>query len=171
MSYDDEDPEVIADLQLRAYTEKTRKGLSEAGFKAAIVAAAKPDIIGEVPCRGRCGAVVGWTQQAEDAFNVWNGILARKVEAPLDKTRIVFCNSCRDLGRKIAGESNRKHIETLASVIRQVKASGNPDGETKLLERLKELNHPDVFGLLEALRAKRDKSGPGKRTRMGEVRT
>lgn len=165
---DEEDPEVIADLQLRAYTEKSRNGLSEAAFGQAIRAAAKPKIIGQVPCRARCGSLVDWTEEAEESFATFNRKLLSTRDAPLDKTRIVFCIRCRDRGRLEAAAINREHIDRLREVIRRVKASSHPDSEHDLHKQLRELRHPDVEGLLEALRTKGQKQ-PGTRARKGAM--
>jgi hypothetical protein len=163
---DEEDPEVIADLQLRAYTEKTRKGLSEAQFGAAIREAATPRIIEQVPCRARCGNVCDWTVEAEEQFAMFNRELLRRREAPLDKTKIVFCQRCIDSAAPIRATEARKHVEYIADLIRRLKASSNPEGERELLEKLKRASHPDIPGLLEALRTKGTKQ-PGTRARKG----
>jgi hypothetical protein len=163
---DEEDPEVIADLQLRAYTERARTGLSDAAFGQAIRQAATPRIVGQVPCRGRCGSTCDWTAEAEEQFAMFNRELLRRREAPLDKTRIVFCQRCIDSAAPIRATEARKHVEYIADLIRRVKASGNPEGERDLLEKLKKANHPDIPGLLEALRAKGTKQ-PGTRARKG----
>ena len=67
---DEEDPEVLADIALREHTAATRPRMSEADFAAAIRQTASPNVIGVVPCRARCGAVVDWTAEAEQAFEL-----------------------------------------------------------------------------------------------------
>jgi hypothetical protein len=160
---DELDPEVIADLQLRAATERDpTRSRNPPNWSP-------PTVIGVVPCRARCGAVVGWTAEAEDAFETWNRILLAKREAPLDKTRIVFCVACRRGGRESTAADNRKHVDQTADVIRKLKASAKPDQERDLLAKLEKLHHPDIPGLLEALRAKREKQTPGRRAKTSEV--
>jgi hypothetical protein len=167
---DEIDPEVLADMQLRSYTEASRPRMSEAAFAAGVRAAATPNVIGVVPCRGRCGAVVDWTEEAEQAFETWNRILLGKREAPLDKTRITFCNSCRARGARLSAENNRKQVDRLAELVRELKDEPppSPSRERELLEAIKALNHPDVDALVQTIREKRTKS-PGKRTRGSEL--
>lgn len=168
MNYDEEDPEVVADLKLRAATERSRKGLTEAGFAAAIREAATPRIIDQVPCRARCGRLCDWTAEAEEQFEMFNRELLRRREAPLDKTRIVFCQACIDGATPIRATEARRHVEYVAGLVRQVKASSNPENEKDLLEKLKKASHPDIPGLLEALRTKGAKQ-PGTRARRGAM--
>lgn len=151
MNFDDEDPEVAADRIARTYP--SREGTSDEAFERSIRTTAIVNKLGTVPCRSRCGGVVDWTQEAEDMFQGFCRQLAAKREAPLDKTRIVFCNTCRARGRIEAGAANREHVNRLADVIRKLKASSNPDGERELLEQARKYSHPDVSGLLEALRS------------------
>lgn len=165
---DYEDPEVIADMQLRARTERDRGRLTDAQFAAKIRDAAKPKIIERVPCRGRCGALVDWTEEAEESFRTFSRILLAKRDAPLDKTRIVFCVACRARGRIEAGDGNRRHVDELRDAIRRIKGSANPDSERDLIQKLRDLKHPDVEGLLEALRTKGVKQ-PGSRARRGAM--
>jgi hypothetical protein len=151
---DDEDPEVVADLQLRAYTEKSRKGISEAEFAAKIRATAKPNVIGVVPCRNRCGAVVSWTEEAEHTFQTFNRQLARKSEAPLDKTKIMFCPTCTKSGMEQRADGLRGLVEKIAAAIRELKSGCNAERERELLDKLKRAGHPDIAGLEQALREK-----------------
>lgn len=168
---DDEDPEVVADLQLRAYTAASRPRMSDEDFAQAIKKAASPAVIGVVPCRARCGAVVDWTQEAEHAFESFNRKLLREREAPLDKTRIVFCNGCRAKGAKMSAENNRKQVDKLGEIIRELKDEPppNPARERELVEAIKALNHPDVDGLVQAVREKRAKQPAGKRQRGSDL--
>lgn len=168
---DEEDPEVVADLRLRAYTAASRKGMSEAQFGAAIKAAATPKIIDRVPCRNRCGAVVSWTEEAEDTFQTFNRQLARKMEAELDKTKIVFCNSCRIAGGLLSAERNRKQVDFIAQLIRELK-NGNgikEDREKEIIEKLKKAGHPDVEGLQQAIRDKAATKSGGRKFSKGAL--
>ena len=156
----EEDPEVIADLKLRAATMRDPKRSREAPtFSPA-------KIIAHVPCRARCGSLVDWTEEAEDAFAIWNGILERRGEASLDKTRIVFCISCRDDGRAAAAIDKRKATDQLAHTIRELKNSPNPESEHAKIQRATSLGHPDVPGLLQAIRLRLD---GGKAKRQGTL--
>lgn len=148
---DELDPEVIADLRLREYTARSRPGLSDAAFGQAIRAAAIPKVVDRVPCRNRCGAVVAWTEEAEDTFQTFNRQLARKVEAQLDKTRIVFCSTCRTNGLAMGAERNRKQVDYIAPLIRELKNGPSADRYREILDSLRKAGHPDVDGLHAAL--------------------
>jgi hypothetical protein len=162
----DEDPEVVADRQLRAYTEASRPGLTETQFAARIREVAKPSIVGVVPCRNRCGSVVDWTEEAEHAFEVSNRELERQNEPQLDKTKIVFCPACVARGRSLRADGNRKHVDVLAEKIRALKETDSPDEERELIKQIEKLNHPDVPGLLGAIAEKRSK---GRRIRKSDI--
>jgi hypothetical protein len=166
VSYEEIDPEVEADIALRERTVRERRGMSETGFAEAIREAATPRIVDQVPCRGRCGGLCDWTAEAEEQFAMFNRELLRRREAPLDKTRIVFCQACIDRAAPIRATEARKHVEYIADLVRRVKASSNPEGERELLEKLKKASHPDIPGLLEALRTRGQKQ-PGTRARKG----
>ena len=172
MSFDDEDPEVRADAMARRYPDTSgRECMSEEAFATAIRRTATPNVIGVVPCRARCGAVVDWTDEADHAFDTWNRHLLAKREAPLDKTRIAFCPSCQRKGMTMRAEQNRKQVDRLAELIRELKDEPppSPTRERELLEAIKALNHPDVDGLIQAVREKRAKQPVGKRMRSGEL--
>jgi len=159
VSYE-EDPEVVADLQLRSYTERSRKGISTEAFGAAVRQAAMPPrIVDKVPCRGRCGSLVDWPEDAEDRFQLFNRILAAKAEAPLDKTRIVFCDKCRAQGMAMQGERNRKATDMMRQLIVELRAGAKPERERELLDKIKKLGHPDVEGLVQAIQARRETKG------------
>lgn len=138
------DPEVLADLRLREHTARTRPAITDAQFAQSIRETASPNVIGKVPCRARCGNLADWTAEAEDAFNTWNRKLAQDREAPLDKTKIVFCDDCRKRGSKAAGESNRNHVEAVRAAIRELKDKPphNPSEEHAAVRRLEALRHP-----------------------------
>jgi hypothetical protein len=152
----EEDPEVVADLKLRAATERDRSRSRE------MPAFVPPKFKGKVPCRGRCGGVVDWTEDAEERFEMFNRILKSKMEAPLDKTLIVFCEKCKSVGLAAAAAVNLKKVEVMAKLIRELKTKSDPPGETEILEKLKKLDHPDIPGLLISLR---DKAITGKQPR------
>jgi hypothetical protein len=142
------DPEVAADIALRNATMRDRSRSRE------MPTYVPARITGKVPCRGRCGAVVDWTEDAEDQFKIFNGILKAKMEAPLDKTMIVFCAECKREGQAAAAEMNRKKADAMAKLIAELKTKTDPPGEKELLAKLEKLGHPDVTGLLLALRDK-----------------
>lgn len=162
MSYD-EDPEVIADLQLRARTVRERGG------NANIPTYTPPVTVADWQCRGGCGSTVGVTQDAIDRLEIFNRQLARKSEAPLDPNRIVFCDACKARGSSKAGESNRNKVDRLAGVIRQLKASKGPEQERELMLQAEALGHPDVPGLVQAIRNRLDAKSGSNRERKDKL--
>ena len=158
---DEMDPEVLADLRLRASTERDRSRSRE------MPAYQPARVVDRVPCRGRCGSVVEWTEEAEEAFVTWNRVLARRDEAPLDKTRIVFCNACREEGAKAAAERNRKMVNAIADAIRELKNGCESHREHELLDKLERAGHPDIAGLKQWLRERSAKGN--KRVSRGDV--
>lgn len=156
---DETDPEVLADLQLRAFTERDQTRSRE-------MPAYRPArVVDRVPCRGRCGSVVEWTEEAEEAFTTWNRVLAQRDEAPLDKTRIAFCNACRDEGTKAAAARNRKMVDAIAGAIRELKDGCDPARELELLGKLEKAGHPDIVGLKQWLANKANSKSNRKITR------
>lgn len=163
---DELDPEVVADLRLREYTAKSRQGLSDAGFGQAIRDTATPKIVDRVPCRNRCGAVVGWTEEAEHTFDTFNRQLARKMEPQLDKTQIMFCPSCVAAGRELRAQGLRGLVDKIAVAIRELKDGCDDERQRELLKKLEKAGHPDVPGLEQWLREKAaSKQGSRKFTR------
>lgn len=151
---DEIDPEVLADLQLRASSERDRTRSRNANYDWT-----PPPVIDRVPCRARCGNVADWTQEAQDAFETFNRILAQRDEGPLDKTRIVFCDECKAKGATIAGPRNRKHVDIVRDLVEQLKQTEKPRSERILLKNLELQGHPDIPGLLDAIDQKRAKGG------------
>src|SRR5689334_13171709 len=103
------DPEVLADLRLRAATERERGHLRDAPMPTW----QPPKIVDRVPCRGRCGNLVDWTDAAEERVAVFNRRLLATREAPIDKTRVVFCSACSAKGREMAAENNTKKADAM----------------------------------------------------------
>ncbi|NUO49774.1 MAG: hypothetical protein HOV80_13040 [Polyangiaceae bacterium] len=162
MSFE-EDPEVIADLRFRESSMFDRTRTGEARWSA-------PTIVERVPCRARCGAVVEWTDEAEERFQIFNRHLIGKREAPLDKTKICFCDGCRAKGRKAAAESNRDRVDYMRPLILELRGDPAPNGqrEREIIEKLKKAGHPDIEGLCQAIKARRE-SKPQGRTRRGAM--
>jgi hypothetical protein len=147
----DEDPEVVADLQLRARTERERGGRAarEPSWSPPVIAA-------RWRCRGcKSDWLVDVPVDAVAAYLTFNEELKRRGEEPLDESRIVFCDECRDKGRRMAPEGRRNQVERLRSVIQKLKASRRPEEERELILQCTALGHPDVEGLVSSLRDKR----------------
>lgn len=149
----DDDPEVRADLELRAQTIRER-GHSPMRFATW----SKPEIAARWPCRA-CREYVEVTGDAVERVLAFNRELLRRQEAPLAVERIVFCDKCRDEGRRIAPELRRKQVEKLRDLIQQLKRSKVPERERELILQLEKLDHPDVNGLVAAIRARIESKG------------
>lgn len=164
MSNDDIDPEVLADIRLRESSkyDSTRTSVG------AMPTWTPPKVIDRVPCRARCGAVVSWTEEAESMLQTFNRILARRVEPELDRTKTLFCSSCRTRGADLAAERNRKQVDAIAAMIREIKNGASSDRYRELLDNLRKAGHPDVDGLHQALLDKAN-SKPAKRITRGSL--
>lgn len=69
---------------------------------------------------------------------------------------------------RIQGERNRATVEETRSVIQRLKASRKPAEERGLIQRLRQLGHPDVDGLIGALTNRDTQPGvPAFRPRKG----
>lgn len=66
---------------------------------------------------------------------------------------------------KEQGDANRRHVDEMAALIRELKGLINNDlRERSLVARIRQLGHPDVDGLRKAVRDARKKPGaPGRR--------
>lgn len=69
---------------------------------------------------------------------------------------------------KCEGARNRKAVDATAVVIKQLKASRNPEEERVLLKQLDAMGHPDVNGLVLAIR-NRLSAGGSKPRRAGGI--
>lgn len=143
------DPEVLADLQLREHTERTRRTKPV----DAIYAYKPPEFVGAWRCR-RCGVLV--EIQASDLENLamWNRVLKARGEAPIDNTKIALCDECKAVEDDRRSDGRKEQAGIVNDLIRSLKATDDIDGidaraQTK---RLRELGHPDVDGLLHELR-------------------
>lgn len=166
MSFD-EDPEVVADLQLRAATERDRtrtRGVGAYDWQA-------PTAVTRWPCRGGCQALIDVTDEATHALDVYNRELARRGEALLDTSRTAFCNACRERGAAIAADRNRKHVEAVAKLVVELKTDPGPmpEREWEIINNLRLMHHPDVDGLVQSIRERRDRGKQGKRGSKGDM--
>ena len=141
MSDEDLDPEIVADLRLRARTVRERGGRDV----GPLYDWTKPKLVAEWECRApSCGTTVGVTEETLERLVLFEAMLRRRGEAPLDKDRIVFCDECRDARRRAEATSARAAVDTLAAVIRRFKASTEPEEQRALIKQLRELGHPHV---------------------------
>jgi hypothetical protein len=90
------------------------------------------------------------------------------MDAPLDKTRIVFCVKCKTEGLSAAAKHNREIVERTAQLIRELKSDPpvDSDREREILEKLAKV-HPDLDGLKQAIKTRRDSKPQGSRVRRG----
>lgn len=168
---DNEDPEVVADLKLRAYTERDRSR-SGADYHWT-----NPKIVGAWRCRvPKCPERVGVTQDAMDALAMWNRERARRGEDPIATGDVMYCDGCVAHMRATAPDRRRKQVDSMAEIIRQLKEGARhirytaKDGqrivdEPAALEQLRKWGHPDVKGLEQAL-AERRQSGKGRKEKI-----
>lgn len=160
----EQDPEVLDDLRLRAasqYDSTRQRG-------EGVYAWRKPDDVGAWKCRGGCGTLVGVTEDVMAQFATFNGYLRKKLEAPLNHDAIVLCDRCR--ARMLTERSYRlyERVENLRKTIQALKAHPEPRKASVLLAELSDYKHPDIPGLLDALDAKRAERG-GKKERRSSL--
>lgn len=153
------DPEVIADLVLRASSE--RDPTRTRG--EAVYSWAPPKSVGVWACRNpRCRAFAEVHQENLDALEVFNRQLTSKGEPPLDVTKILYCDGCLAEFKRTAPDRRRGQVERMAVAIRALKESNDPERERELLDNLEKWGHGDVPGLVAAIREKRGQTN-GKR--------
>lgn len=161
MSKRDEDPESREDAELRERTERDTTRSREMPTWSA------PVFVDRWLCRG-CRAPVDVTSETVDRFTLFNRMLESRGEERLNPHKVVFCDACRARGQAMQGERNRKHTDALAALIVKLKASRDPANEREPLRRIAELGHPDIPGMLETIKAKRDKAPGSKRAPRGD---
>lgn len=160
MTYANEpDPEVLADLALRNSSQHDRTRTRGEG----LYNWTPPVGVGVWACRRPgCKGYATVYQANLDAFEVFDRQLSSKGEQPLDVTKILFCETCYAEFKRTAPDRRRGQVERMAVAVRQLKESNDPERERELLDSLEKWGHPDVHGLVTALREKRGASS-GKR--------
>lgn len=166
---DELDPEVIADLRLRASTERDTSRAKEAPTWT------PAKIFGQWCCRTPgCGAMVDVTEDCFERWSIFNRELRRRGEDPLDPKLIVYCDRCEGLFRAASADKRRKEVDRMAEVIRQLKDGAETldvtwNGQrhtlskTEAYEKLQKWGHPDAHGLKQAIE---EKASSGKRTKI-----
>jgi hypothetical protein len=170
---DEIDPEVVADLKLRAYSERDRSRSRGADY-----AWKPPTIVTQWKCRTPpCKEFVDVTEETIERWEIFNRQLSRMGEGPLVSHTILWCDSCLAEHAKLRPVKLRKRVERMADVIKQLKAGDkiiryrtdegdHADDRGKAFDRLREWGHPDVPGLISSL-AEKAAASPGKRERRG----
>lgn len=152
------DPEVAADLALRASsqfdTDRTRGAVGVSGARWS-----PPKFVTQWPCRGKCGVLVDVDEFTVEVFAKFNRVLRQRDEQPLDASAIVFCDACRDQGKALAAQRNRQKVDAIGNAIRELKElAAQPETPRSLeqqrdiLMKLRKHGHPDVDGLVLAIR-------------------
>lgn len=155
---DDMDPEVIADLALRAANLRDRNRGKDAD---AVYDWTDPPIVESWPCRGKCGATVGVTQHAVDALRVANEKLRARGEPEIE--HVTFCAACTSRLKADAAERRARNEATMAAMIRELRAGVTTEKERAILARLRAMHHPDVDGLARLLAERRAVAKPQRR--------
>lgn len=149
MSFEEIDPEVVADLRLRAATMRdTSRGSDPYDWKP-------PKLVGgQLLCR-TCKIPVAVTEDTIERWWMFNGILRKRNEQPIAPDQIVFCDECVVEHKKHSADTRRREVDLLASMIRQLKETDDPQRERELIAQLRVQRHPDVDGLVAAIAARK----------------
>lgn len=175
----EEDPEVVADLKLRAYTERDRSRTRGDGAYTWV----PPVAVTRWKCRTPpCKTFIDVPEDALVAWGVWNRRLASHGDShgnrqPIASHEVMRCDSCAAEYAKVQPARLRKRADRTADVIRQLKAGDkvirfkDNDGdhganEAEAFQQLRKWGHPDVDGLIAAIADKRN-AAPSKRERRG----
>lgn len=165
MSVEELDPEVVADLQLRAYTQHDRSR-----SRADNHSTWRPEAtVGYWNCRREgCMGIIAITQDAVDRLDDANRMLQRRGELKIKSREVAWCDGCVKLFAKARADRLRERTDAMATCIRELKEHPNPRSAHDLIAQISKLRHPDLQGLLEAIEIKR-KTGPerAKRERRG----
>lgn len=124
-----------------------------------------PTAVAQRPCRG-CGQPCDVTETGMAALKMAQRFLLKRGERPIDETKTFACERCEMRVRDAIGQANREKVDEMAAIIRDLKEAIDPPSETAMLERLAQLHHPDIPGLLHAIgeRKAAEKTSPrGKR--------
>lgn len=122
-----------------------------------------PAAVATRPCRG-CGTPTEVTTTGMESLKQCNTILLNRGEMPLNESRIFACERCEMRVRDAIGQANRDRADEMRAIILDLKEAVDPPSETSMIERLAELGHPDIPGLLHAIgeRKAAEKKGRGR---------
>lgn len=155
---DEQDPEVLADLQLRASSmhDYTRTRPTKIGWTP-------PAIVDRWPCKTGCGAMVDVPIDAVQALEVFNAQLKRQRDRPIAPSQVMVCAPCKAKELELEAEEKRTRTERVAHHVAALNASkGIPTEERGILEQLKRWGHPDPDGLAKAIAERRANERGGK---------
>jgi hypothetical protein len=141
----DEDPEVVADLRLRASSARARPDNGPVAWR-------QPVIVATWPCRnGACRKPVQVTADGLAAAES-----ARRRYPDIADHELVVCDACREMLNAHASIVCRRRVDGLADKIREYKATRDPHRMAELERELEKARHPDVPGLVQAVRDRRE---------------
>jgi len=174
------DPEVLADLQLRASSQ-----YDSSRARAPMRPFANPETVERWPCRRPgCSTMVDVTEDAVDRVVQFSAQLEREGQSviagrhprkrpneykpedyrPLDATAIVFCGECTAVLKESGAAKRRTEVDRMAPLIVELRTDPgpNPHREYEIVKQLREWKHPDVDGLVAAIRERRSSKGKQK---------
>ena len=151
------DPEIIADLRLRAYTERDRSRSGEAVY-------APPVFVDRWECRHpQCSTLVDVTPDAVEHLAMFNAELTRRGERLIPTDAIVLCDDHRKLAADYrVGALSKKH-DKLRGAIKTIRDSKAPRREAEAIKICQDCHHPDLEGLLQAVESRLSGGKGGKR--------
>lgn len=158
------DPEVIADIKLRAATERDpTRSRKLPRFEPS-------PTVGHWPCRNNaCQMPCEVTQAGVEMFDMFNKLLVKRGEQPISTEDVLVCDICRRFLDRHAEQKAGERDEQMRRDVKRLRAAKDPDRELagdELLKKRLERWHPDLYGLLESLRHSKNKN---KRARPEEV--
>lgn len=168
------DPEVVADLKLRAYSEHDRSRTRGDGAYDWC----PPVVVTQWKCRTpACKVFVDVNAETVERWEIFNKRIRAAGEKAIASHEVMWCSACVNLHSAAQSQLLRKQVDRMADVIRQLKAgepvirwrskSGDHTGnEAEALIALKRWGHPDVEGLSAVIADKRN-AAPAKRERRG----
>lgn len=133
---------------------------------AEVYAWKKPRLVGgQLQCR-TCKIPVAVTEETIERWWMFNRMLRAQGQEPIAADRIVLCDACRDEDKRATADSRRREVDRLASTIRELKDTSDPQRERELVAQLRAQRHPDVDGLVMAIGQRKQST---KRTKAKEL--
>lgn len=161
---DNIDPEVLADLQLRAASARDSSRTRGAG----VYDWQRPEFVDAWPCRyPGCTELIGVDQDTCEQRVKFNRILKARAEAPIDVAVLLMCSKHTALFIAERGKRLRAKCERVAENIRKLKDHAQPRTAKDLIAALEKDHHPDIPGLLDAIETRRAGSSETKRRAKG----
>lgn len=143
------DPEVIADLQLRARTQRERRSvIADLAWQA-------PIFVASWKCRHpKCDERVAVTQDVVHQLEAFSAELVRRGGRPIPADSVLVCATHEAAVRGFRAEKLREQHVRLAANIRELKQLESPGISVDLLAKIRADHHPDVEGLIGAIEAR-----------------